>query len=324
LAPAFSGLLALAALALAVPALASGHSHEHDGDHEHVDAAGHAHGDEAAAAHGHDSDGDAAHAHEAGEDGHAHDATMASGDGHGHGTGFAAAAHGHSDGSNANHAHDPAASGGHQHPTTGDPGHEHPPGTDPPDHEHPPDDEPTGPIISLDDPRLTPAQRAAAVELINISKFGMLRFPNVAAVEAAGYRSIGDGGSNGYEHFVHWGYLTDGYEMHPGRIESVVAKKNGDGTKTVVSAMYILNLGKTMAQVPDIAGELTTWHDHKNLCWEVTPVLRIVGVTGADGKCARGVNIHTPPMLHVWMVPHPCGPFAGIDGHGGNCGTHEH
>ena len=75
-----------------------------------------------------------------------------------------------------------------------------------------------------------------------------------------------------------------------------------------------------MADVPDIAGPLTTWHDHQNLCWEG---LRVVGTT-VNGVCARGVFIPTPPMLHVWMVDNPCGPFAGIDEHGGACVIHDH
>ena len=44
--------------------------------------------------------------------------------------------------------------------------------------------------------------------------------------------------------------------------------------------MYILGFGKTMADVPDVAGELTTWHDHQNLCWEG---IRVVGTTDATG-----------------------------------------
>jgi hypothetical protein len=145
-------------------------------------------------------------------------------------------------------------------------------------------------------------------------------FPDVAAVEAAGYTSIGDGGIDGYEHYVRASYLSDPFEVDPNHIESIVVKKNGDGTKTIVSAMYILSLGKTMADVPDIAGELTTWHDHQNLCWEG---LRVVGTT-VNGVCTRGVFIPTPPMLHVWMVDNPCGPFAGIDEHGGACVIHDH
>ena len=29
-------------------------------------------------------------------------------------------------------------------------------------------------------------------------------------------------------------------------------------------------------------------------------------------------------MLHVWVVDHPCGPFAGIDEHVVDCGAHDH
>ena len=144
-------------------------------------------------------------------------------------------------------------------------------------------------------------------------------FPDVAAVEAAGYASIGDGGT-GYEHYVKWAYLTDGVELDANRIESIVVRHNGDGTKTVASAMYILALGKTMANVPDIAGPLTTWHDHQNLCWQG---LKVVGTT-VNGVCTQGVFMATPPMLHVWMVDNPCGPFAGIDDHGGACVVHGH
>ena len=75
--------------------------------------------------------------------------------------------------------------------------------------------------------------------------------------------------------------------------------------------MYILGFGKTMDDVPDIAGDLTKWHDHQNLCWEG---VRVVGTTDATGKCERGAFPAPPPMLHVWMPEHPCGPFAGIEG----------
>jgi hypothetical protein len=172
----------------------------------------------------------------------------------------------------------------------------------------------------VDDPRLTPAQQQAARDLIARTAVGMQAFPTVAAVEQAGYLSIGDGGTDGYEHYVRWQYLSDAFEVDPSHIESIVVKKNGDGTKTVVSAMYILSLGETMANVPDIAGELTTWHDHTNLCWEG---LKVVG-TAVNGVCAQGSLIVTPPMLHVWMVENPCGPFAGIDDHGGACVIHDH
>jgi hypothetical protein len=178
-------------------------------------------------------------------------------------------------------------------------------------------------VISLDDPRLTAAQRAAAQQLITATTAGMQRFPDVAAVRAAGYSSIGDA-STGYEHFVNFAFLGDGAEVDPNRIESIVAQVNPDGSRSIVSAMYILSLGKTMADVPEIGGPLTTWHDHQDLCWELPRVVALA----VGGVCPRGTLIPTPPMLHVWMVPHPCGPFAGIEtdgasSHGTGCG-HAH
>jgi hypothetical protein len=339
-------LVGVVALLVATPAMAAEHSHG-GADHEH--------GTELAADHDHASGSGSGDAHEHGEGGSAHDGSEGhreddhadgAGDGH-HGDGGegshrdAGASHtggGHAHagaapsaaGVTAPHAHGDAAGhdpalgdAGHAHPTapTGTPG-AHPSGPAAPPHDHPPAPAPTGPVVSLDDPRLTPAQRAAAQSLIDTTRAGMARFGSVAAVQAAGYASIGDGrGVGGYEHWVHWGHLADGRELDPNRIESIVTQLRADGSKRVVSAMYILNLGKTMAQVPDIAGSLTTWHDHRNLCWVGT---RLAGLA-VNGVCRPPSVLRvTPPMLHVWVVPHPCGPFAGIESHGGGACGHDH
>jgi hypothetical protein len=182
------------------------------------------------------------------------------------------------------------------------------------------DHDPGGPITSIYDPRVTPTQRAAARALIDETREGMQRFVTIDDVVAEGYVSIGDG-RTGFEHFVHIGYIADGLELDPQRIESIVARVNPDGTKDIVSAMYLMSPGSTMDDVPDIAGALTTWHDHQDLCWEG---IRVVGRVGADGSCPRGEFRGTAPMLHVWLEPHPCGPFAGLEGHGGGCGHDDH
>ena len=119
---------------------------------------------------------------------------------------------------------------------------------------------------------------------------------------------------------MNYRYLVDGTDVDPDRVESMVFKVEPDGTEKLASAMYILSPGKTMADVPDIAGSLTTWHDHQNLCWEG---VRVVALTDANGNCPVGVFRATPPMLHVWMIDHDCGPFAGIDGLHGTC-KHSH
>ncbi len=173
----------------------------------------------------------------------------------------------------------------------------------------------TGPVTSLDDPRLSPAQQEAAQSLLERTTAAVLtRYPTRQAALAAGYRTIGDGRRPGsFEHLVNSSYLTDGRTLDPTRVESLVLAVGADGTKTVASAMYILESGSTMADVPDIAGELTVWHDHQNLCWKDD---RIAGVV-RSGRCVPGGELRaTAPMLHVWLTPQTCGPFSGIEGHG--------
>ena len=116
--------------------------------------------------------------------------------------------------------------------------------------------------------------------------------------------------------------MADGNELDPLHIESIVTQLQDDGTKKIASAMYILEPGATLATVPDIAGGLTPWHNHDNLCWDGG---KVVGLYVA-GKCVprgefRGA---TPPMIHVWLEDTPCGPFTGIEGHGGSNCAHSH
>ncbi len=84
--------------------------------------------------------------------------------------------------------------------------------------------------------------------------------------------------------------MNDGNELDPLHIESIVTQLQADGTKKIASAMYILEPGATLATAPEIAGGLTPWHNHDNLCWEGG---KVVGLYVA-GKCvpARGVPRH--------------------------------
>jgi hypothetical protein len=338
------GGLAVVALVAALPAMAAEHTHEHsDGQgHDHLEAAGaeehgdHAHDPEDAGADGeHGHDADEAHADEHG-DAHSDGAAHATGD-HAHGELASTGGHGHpGEPDGGGHAHGPDdPSAPHGHPSgPGEPGdpHEHP--TDPDDpadpHEHPtdPDDphehptEPEDPITSVDDPRLTAEQFAIAVQLMLGTASGMTGFVTEADVLAAGYQSIGDGGAPGqYTHYINWTFVDDGLELDPGHIESIVMKTNADGTTRVVAAMYLLSWGDTMADAPVLAGELTTWHDHDDLCFEAGAFV----ARASDGVCPAGVLGDTPPMLHVWIEANPCGNFAVIDEHGEDCGaTHTH
>jgi hypothetical protein len=179
-----------------------------------------------------------------------------------------------------------------------------------------------GPVTSLDDARLTSAQRARATDLLTRTRAALLAYPDEAALVAAGYTWIGDGRRAGtFQHFVNAEYMGDGRMLDPGHIESIVMQQQPDGTKTVMSAMYIAEPGTTMETVPDIGGELTVWHDHQNLCWNGN---KLAGVL-VNGVCTPGGTFRaTAPMIHVWVDEPRCGPFTGIEGHGGTNCEHTH
>ncbi|MGK2928992.1 MAG: hypothetical protein ACSLFO_05380, partial [Acidimicrobiales bacterium] len=179
----------------------------------------------------------------------------------------------------------------------------------------------TDPVLGLDVSSLTEAEIDRGRELVTEMDAAMAAYSTPADVEAAGYVSIGDG-VTGYEHFIHIGYLADDVTMDPARIESVVFEVAPDGTKELVSGMYILPFGHTMDDVPDLgAGDVTVWHDHQNLCWQGA---QVVGTLDDAGNCPRGEFRATPPMLHVWVVDHECGRFSGLEGsHGEGC-NHDH
>jgi hypothetical protein len=92
-----------------------------------------------------------------------------------------------------------------------------------------------------------------------------------------------------------------------------------DGRRTLAAAMFILPPG---GDVPDIGGTLTQWHIHNNLCFtpeqlvDGHPQRRVMGLTSEDGTCDRGERLPDAPMLHVWIVDHPCGPFSALEGVG--------
>lgn len=167
---------------------------------------------------------------------------------------------------------------------------------------------PIGPIISLDDSRLTPAQRDAAQTLMYTTAYAMSLFPTEQSVLDAGYVWIGDTDANGFQTYVNTSYLSDGLELDLSHIEAIVLQRDAAGAAKVVAAVYVLEPTKTMADVPDIAGALTTWQV-RDLC----RVGSAFSPRFADGTCPIGsLPVSLPPSLHVWLVPNACGPFADI------------
>ena len=176
-------------------------------------------------------------------------------------------------------------------------------------------------LAGLDTGHATEAELTEAIDLVERTRAAVVgRYEDVAAAEADGFVWIGDGRAVGrYQHYVNPARLVDGRTLDATAIESLVYENTPDGP-VLVSTMYLLERGATMDDVPQVAGDLTVWHDHRNLCFDASGV-RLAGVSTDGRTCTPGGTLQvTPPMLHVWVTDHPCGPFAGIEGHGaGTC-----
>ena len=176
--------------------------------------------------------------------------------------------------------------------------------------------DPTQPIDLSGTPGVTPEQQAAAENLIAVTLVRLPQWSDYRDAEAAGFHSIGDAGT-GHEHFVQWDWIDDDVVLDPDRPESLVYEPQPDGSKRLVSAMYMLPTSVELADVPDIGGKLMQWHIHDNLCYTDADAPKVAGLTDAQGNCRAGLIKHDPaPMIHVWITPHRCGPFAALEGVG--------
>lgn len=164
---------------------------------------------------------------------------------------------------------------------------------------------------------VTPEQQARAENLVTLTLARLPQFADTATAVARGWRSIGDS-ITGFEHFINWSLINDDVTLNPDEPESLVYRVQPDGSRTLVSAMYLLPSTVPLDGVPDVGGRLTQWHVHDDLCFTKDPVApRVAGITRADGTCRASLQKFPPaPMIHVWIIPHECGPFAALEGIG--------
>jgi len=167
-------------------------------------------------------------------------------------------------------------------------------------------------------PGVSAEEQARAESLVERAIDELPQFADVNTLAEKGYYSIGDA-FTGDEHFINWNLINDGVLLDPSQPESLVYEPQPDGTKKLVAAMFMMPDGSTLDDAPNIGGPLTQWHIHDNLCFNNDPVSpRLTSVTDSGGSCPAGTTKFDPsPMIHVWITPHPCGPFAALEGVGG-------
>jgi hypothetical protein len=171
--------------------------------------------------------------------------------------------------------------------------------------------DPALPIDLSGTPGVTPRQQAAAEQLVVLTIARLPQWSDPTYALAHGFRSIGDG-FTGVEHLVNRAFMTDSVVLDPDRPESLVYDTTG-GKRALVAAMYMVAPGTPLSKVPDVGGGLVQWHIHDNLCY--SPQGQVRAVTDASGACPAGLVKPVPaPMVHVWITPQPCGPFAALEG----------
>jgi hypothetical protein len=172
---------------------------------------------------------------------------------------------------------------------------------------------PGEPIDLSGTPGVTAAQQAEAENVLAATLYYLPRWSDYRVAEAEGWHSIGDG-ATGFEHFVNGATKGDGKILDPTAPESLVYSTEG-GKRTLVAAMFQLDRGTTMADVPDTGGALMQWHIHDNLCF--TAEAKVAALRAPGAPCPEGLFIGgEEPMIHVWITSHKCGPFSALDGIG--------
>lgn len=169
-------------------------------------------------------------------------------------------------------------------------------------------------------PGVTVDQEVRARSLIEASLRELPRWADHRDAVEQGWLSIGDA-RTGFEHFINRSLIDDDLFLDPTAPESLVYRVEGD-QRTLVSAMFIARSGIALddPQLVDFAGPLIQWHSHDNLCWKLNDqgTAVIAGITDANGNCPPG-SIRAGSenaMVHVWITPHLCGPFAALEGVG--------
>jgi hypothetical protein len=176
--------------------------------------------------------------------------------------------------------------------------------------------DPELPIDLAGTPGVSAEQQAFAENLVSSTLRDLPQWADTAVAEDAGFHSIGDA-ATGYEHYVQWDWIDDEVWLDPDHPESLVYRVETDGSRTLASAMFMLPNSMALDEVPDWGGALMQWHVHSDLCFDVSDpeVPRVGGLTDGAGECtAPLVHLAESPMIHVWVVPHECGPFAALEG----------
>ena len=129
----------------------------------------------------------------------------------------------------------------------------------------------------------TPAQRAAATDLLTLIRSTVRPFESEPAARAAGFAP----NPNGHRliHYRNVANRRDGSQLDPEHPEGLLYFRTATGQLRLMGAVFTVHAGEA---APTPAGEIFRWHTHNPSC----PTFLV-----APGACAD-----TFRMLHVWTT----------------------
>ena len=164
------------------------------------------------------------------------------------------------------------------------------------------------PVVADRDP--TPAERAAAADLVSATRIALAPYADPVAAAADGYRVNGLAGID--FHASNPKYENDDRVLDPAHPETLVYAVAPDGRPVLMGAMFLMP--KIGRPGPTIGGPLTVWHAHEHVCVSLTPP-GLTGLLSPLGACPVGsIDLpRTPEMIHIWIVPGAPQPFGDLD-----------
>jgi hypothetical protein len=162
-----------------------------------------------------------------------------------------------------------------------------------------------GAVLQATNDVATPEQAAAAASLYAETKAAIQPFEDWHRAWAAGYRPGGPGNMP-TTHWMNDAYVKAAYVMDPRRPQGLVYANTRSGPVLLGAMFQMQHIGQFG---PDPGGPLTAWHQHENICF--TPFGFEFSLMTPFATCPLGaIDLSAAPMLHVWIVDNPGGPFA--------------
>lgn len=150
----------------------------------------------------------------------------------------------------------------------------------------------------------TPAQRQAAMQLLAATRTDIGQYADPAAAARAGFELGPVSDADPLVHFTN--KANAGAVLDPARPQALVYVRTKHGLLLAGAMFQMPRIGQWG---PDPGGPLTQWHQHEGICF--TPLGFEFSLESPFWTCPVGsISVTTPPMLHVWIIDNPKGPFS--------------